>query len=187
MELMTDRRSVPSPCLPDSMTPSCGCLVLLGCGKAEQIALVQQQAAPALASGLGLGLAAPLPACSDGLAAMAAPLASLQDGTLTPLPLDPGQIQADGSHWAEALGAWRQPCLLLLTADQLDGGLPAAATALLQHWHVPLLGLVQWGGPWQAPLRRHDRLPWLGELTGDPEALAATAGQRWPVLAAELR
>lgn len=45
----------------------------------------------------------------------------------------------------EALGAWRQPTLAMITGPQLDTGLPAAATALLAQWNVPLLGLIQWG------------------------------------------
>jgi hypothetical protein len=54
--------------------------------------------------------------------------------------------------------------LLVVPAIQLCSGLPTAATALLRHWQVPLLGLVQWGGSWQTEERRRDGLPWLGLL-----------------------
>ena len=33
---------------------------------------------------------------------------------------------------------------------------------------MPLLGLIQWGGPWLAADRRRDGLPWLGWLA-DPQ------------------
>ena len=56
-------------------------------------------------------------------------------------------------------------------------GLPAAGTALLERWRVPLLGLLQLGGAWEPLERRRDGLPWLGWLPPappeDPEALAA--------------
>ena len=66
------------------------------------------------------------------------------------------------------LGAWRQPSLLVLDHIQLATGLPAAGTALLQRWQVPLVGLIQWGGPWNPVARRQDGLPWLGCLAGQP-------------------
>jgi hypothetical protein len=69
----------------------------------------------------------------------------------------------DGS-WVEALGAWRQPCLLAFAASQLATGLPAAATALLERWSVPLVGLIPWEGEWDGACRRADGLPWLGRL-----------------------
>ncbi|MFN5695775.1 MAG: hypothetical protein ACK486_01920, partial [Cyanobacteriota bacterium] len=47
--------------------------------------------------------------------------------------------------------------------DQVSGGWPAAATALMGQWQVPLLGLLQAGGPWDAAARRRDGLPWLGQ------------------------
>jgi hypothetical protein len=80
------------------------------------------------------------------------------------LPLDPGLPLACGGHWAEALGAWRQPAVLVFSAEQLETGLPAAMTSLLKNWQVPLVGLVQWGEPWAAAERRRDGLPWLGAL-----------------------
>jgi hypothetical protein len=96
------------------------------------------------------------------------------------LPLDPGLPAAGGGHWAEALGAWRQPALLLLSAEQLETGLPSAMTALLQRWQVPLVGLVQWGEPWDGAARRCDGLPWLGAIgpgaaARDPELSQALA------------
>jgi hypothetical protein len=131
-------------------------LVWLCCGTAAQITALQAQAGPCLAAALGLSLAPPLHHPGE--------LSQLPPASLVPLPLDPGLPLAGGGHWAEALGAWRQSCLLLLAAEQLQSGLPAAATALLQQWQVPLLGLVQWDAPWQAGDRRCDGLPWLGWL-----------------------
>jgi len=81
------------------------------------------------------------------------------------LPLDPGLPVVGGGHWAEALGAWRQPALVLLSVEQLETGLPAAMAALLQQWQVPLVGLLQWGDPWDGASRRCDGLPWLGAIT----------------------
>jgi hypothetical protein len=103
--------------------------------------------------------------------ALAALAAAARDrgGNLAYLPVDVGLPLGDGRCWAEALGAWRQPCLLVVSAAQLATGLPAAGSALLGHWRVPLLGLLQWGGRWDGPLRRRDGLPWLG-LLPDPEA-----------------
>jgi len=90
-------------------------------------------------------------------------------GSLACLPFDVGLPLADGRCWAEVLGAWRQPCLLVLSAAQLRTGLPAAGCALLRQGRVPLLGLLQWGDPWDQQARRRDGLPWLG-LLRDPEA-----------------
>jgi hypothetical protein len=55
--------------------------------------------------------------------------------------------------------------------------MPAAATALLLGWNVPLLGLLQWGGSWDGGSRRRDGLPWLGRLaeTADPVESAEAA------------
>jgi len=105
---------------------------------------------------------------------------------LAPLPLDPGLALAQGS-WAEALGAWRQPTLLVVDQVQLGTGMPAAATALLERWSVPLVGLLQWGGGWDGSARRLDGLPWLGQLadtegtTGDadPAAVLLVSWSRW--------
>jgi hypothetical protein len=105
---------------------------------------------------------------------------------LAPLPLDPGLAMAQGS-WAEALGAWRQPTLLVVDQGQLLTGLPAAATALLERWSVPLLGLIQWEGRWDASERRRDGLSWLGQLgdaevpdpDADPAALLRLSWNQW--------
>jgi hypothetical protein len=83
------------------------------------------------------------------------------------LPLDPGLPLAGGGHWAEALGAWRQPALLVFSAEQLQTGVPAAMTSLLKNWQVPLVGLVQWGEPWASAERCRDGLPWLGALQAE--------------------
>lgn len=159
-------------------------LVLLAAGAAAALAALQGQAAPALAGVLGLPLLAPL----DPLAPDAA-LAALAAGPpgLVPLPRDPGLPLADGRHWAAALGAWRQPVLVLLAAEQLDTGLPAALTALLQQRQVPCLGLVQWGGSWRPEQRRLEGLPWLGWLSAPASdeqaaALASACAARWAVL-----
>ena len=86
---------------------------------------------------------------------------------LVGLPLDPGLPLACGGHWAEALGAWRQPAVLVFSAEQLQTGVPASMTALLKDWQVPLVGLVQWGEPWESAERRRDGLPWLGALQAE--------------------
>lgn len=147
-------------------------LVLAACGRRRQLSDLMARAAPELAALLALPLRGltPLEAPSQALAGLHAPEADIDAGWLAPLPLDPGlPLPAVGS-WAEALGAWRQPCLLLLRHDELDTGRPAAGAALLRHWRAPLLGLVQWGGPWCAGERRDDGLPWLGWLPERPES-----------------
>ena len=162
-------------------------LVLLGCGTPPQIGALQAAAAPALAQMLQRQLASALPA-EPGPQAHSA-LAALAANALVPLPQDPGRTMADGCHWAELLGAWRQPCLLLINAQQLDSGVAAATTALLQQWQVPLLGLVQWQGSWDRRARLADRLPWLGSLGGpeaDADAVALAAARRAQQLQAQL-
>ena len=109
-------------------------------------------------------------------------------GWLASLPMDPGQALTDGSTWAEALGAWHQPTLLLICAQQHSSGVAASTTALLRQWQVPLLGLLQWGGPWNGELRRRDGLPWLGRLeessAGEDSVspLLALLVRRWALL-----
>ena len=97
-------------------------------------------------------------------------LAQAPEGWLLPLALDPGAALPGGDCWAEALAAWRQPALLLLPAVQAGAGPDRAYAALLEAGAVPLLGLVQLGGPWQAQSRRADQLRWLGWLPGSPGA-----------------
>jgi hypothetical protein len=161
-------------------------LVLLAAGPPGPQRRFLEVAAPALAAALGLELAAalepeePVPQLMALQRQAPAPAAPTQ---LVPLPVDPGRTLADGSCWAEAVGAWRQPALLLLPADQQESGLPAAMTALLRQEAVPLVGLVQWGLPWQEGLRRRDGLPWLGVLPaagedGEDLALALPAALR---------
>lgn len=97
---------------------------------------------------------------------------------LVPLLIDPGLSLEDGSCWAEALGAWRQPTVVVLGAEQLSSGLPAAMTALMRQAAVPLAGLVQWGLPWEPERRRREALPWLGALdstSGDGSGAVAAA------------
>ena len=103
--------------------------------------------------------------------------ASEQPGPwLWPLASDPGAFLGDAGCWAEALGAWRQPTLLLIPAAAASTGPAAAYAALLQRQGVPLIGLIQWGGPWLAADRRRDGLPWLGWLA-DPQDPAASQDQ----------
>ncbi|MEB3276276.1 MAG: hypothetical protein VKM92_04840 [Cyanobacteriota bacterium] len=185
------------------MNPSTASLVLLSCGTGAQIAALQAAAAAPLALALQLslhhGLAAG-PGSDHGGAAQQA-LAALPAASLAVLPLDPGlPLGAGQGHWAAQLGAARQPCLLLLSAEQAASGVPAAATALLLQWRVPLLGVAQWGGQWDAVARRHDGLPWLGWLddgagvdaqpVAEPadgtEALVLSTRLRWRQLLAEL-
>ncbi len=94
-------------------------------------------------------------------------------GWLAVLPFDPGVPLPPGGTWAEALGAWRQPTLLVVRGERMDTGLPAAFTALVRQSRVPLLGLVQWGGLWREEERRRDGLPWLAGL---PPASAQPGG-----------
>lgn len=145
------------------------------------------EAAPPLAAVLGLPLASWPEAergPEAGLTALAAPDAHPK-ARLVCLSWDPGLLLPDGRPWAEALGAWRQPCVLLLPAPQLASGQAAATTALLRQERVPLLGLIQWGGPWCSRARVRDGLPWLGWLAeGETDAaLAATLLARWRLVA----
>ncbi len=110
-------------------------------------------------------------------------------GWLAPLPLDPGQPLRDGGTWAEALGAWCQPTLLIIPWQQLPSGAAASTLALLRQWRAPILGVLQWGGSWNAESRRRDGLPWLGRLedgpAGDEGWTSPVAGlllHRWSLL-----
>lgn len=144
------------------MTATIPALMLLSCGTGEQIQRLMAEAGSPLAEALGLNL-------GEGL---------------IPLELDPGLPLAQGGHWAERLGSRRQCSLLLIPAPLLSTGAAAAAAALLLQWRVPLLGLVQWGGPWDQAARRGDGLPWLGWLQSDPDdgqraALRLACALRW--------
>lgn len=158
-------------------------LLLLGCGTARALVAHQRQAALQLARLLQLPLQA-LTAPSHPQRSLAA-LAANPGSLLAPLGRDPGLALPGGGTWAEALGAWRQPCVLLLPAPQLASGQAAATTALLRQERVPLLGLIQWGGPWCSRARVRDGLPWLGWLAdGETDAaLAATLLARWRLVA----
>ena len=160
-------------------------LVALGCNDSPS---GPAQLLPAVAS--RLERLTGLPACP--IANTAKPASALAEllgqpgGWLAPLSLDPGLPLDDGS-WAEALGAWRQPTLLVVEAPQLATGLPAAATALLERWGVPLVGLIQWGGCWDGERRRRDGLPWLGwldPLGGGPPAVPSPTEEEGMLLAA---
>ncbi|MBW4531461.1 MAG: hypothetical protein KME02_12330 [Aphanothece saxicola GSE-SYN-MK-01-06B] len=143
-----------------------GGLLLLGLGLRQELEGLAAVAAR-LAAAEGVPLR-PLAGADDPDVGLAA-LTAVPGPWLTALPLDPGLPLARGGSWAEALGAWRQPCLLVLRSEQMATGLPAAGTALLQHWRVPLAGLVQVGGDWQPAMRRRDGLPWLGWLPDSGE------------------
>lgn len=160
-------------------------LVLVAAGPRAVVAGLQHQLGPQLAAALGLAWRAPLDPLDPprALAALA-----MSGPGLVPLPVDPGWPLHGAGHWAEALGAWRQPVLLLLAGEQLETGLPAAMVALLHQWQVPLVGLVQGDGAWDPDARRGDGLPWLGGLdsaTGSVNSVAAALALRWHQLAAE--
>jgi hypothetical protein len=156
-------------------------LLLLGHGPADQVQALLGQAGPQLAAALALHWAGCLAAQEPRTV-----LSDLPRG-LAAVPCDPGQTLLAGDHWAEALGAWRQPVLVLLTPDQVAWGMAAASTALLQQQRVPLVGLVQAGGVWQADLRAREGLPWLGQLDGGADSpLTAALALRWCRLEAEL-
>jgi len=141
-------------------------LVLAGAGPRGLAAL--PLAAPRLQSLLALPATAERAELGARLAAepdqLMAALQSHQGGALVALEEDPGRWLPVGTRWAEVLGAWRQPTLLLIAADDAGNGLAAAYTALLDRSAVPLLGLVQWGGSWEGPARSCEGLPWLGAL-----------------------
>jgi hypothetical protein len=144
-------------------------LLVLAQGTAESLggsAACLPAAADRLAHLLGLPVRT-MASVADPEQAMAQ-LSRCPDPWLAALPFDPGLGLASGGNWAELLGAWRQPCLLVLADAQLATGWPAAGTALMQRWQVPLVGLIQSGGSWDPDARRRDGLPWLGCLAGPP-------------------
>jgi hypothetical protein len=174
-----------------------GGLLLVGLGRQRELeALAAVAARLAAAEGVALR---ELADASDPDGALAAPTSEAATGPwLAALPVDPGLPLERGGSWAEALGAWRQPCLLVVRGEQLDTGLPAAGAALLERWRVPLAGLLQVGGDWEPGARRRDGLPWLGwlpeigdgsgEANEEAEAAMAALRQvlrgRWRVLQA---
>ncbi|MEB3176731.1 MAG: hypothetical protein VKJ87_03930 [Synechococcus sp.] len=64
--------------------------------------------------------------------------------------------------WCELWAAWRLPVVLALPCSERIAAEAALHEALLQRRGVPLLGLLQVGGGWEATQRRRDALPWLG-------------------------
>ncbi|MFM7550888.1 MAG: hypothetical protein ACKO8I_18905 [Cyanobacteriota bacterium] len=142
-------------------------LVLVAAGSAAEVTARLALAAPPLARSLGLPLLPALAPLQQPDRALALLAAAGSAGGLVWLGVDPGLALGDGCPWAQALGAWRQPTLLLLDVAQLDTGAAAATTALLRQHQVPLLGLIQWGEPWQPERRRLEALPWLGALAPD--------------------
>ncbi len=160
-------------------------LVLVAAGPAAAVAALQHRLGAQLATALGLAWREPLDPqdpqrALEGLAE--------QGPGLVPLPVEPGLPLNGAGHWAEALGSWRQPVLLLLAGEQLDTGLPAAMVALLRQWQVPLVGLVQADGAWDPQARRGDGLPWLGGLDpapGETGTLAPALALRWRQIAAD--
>ena len=144
-----------------------GGLLLVGLGRQRELKGLAAVAAR-LAAAEGVALRE-LAGAGDPDASLAALTAEAEAPWLAALPLDPGLPLARGGSWAEALGAWRQPCLLVLRGEQMATGLPAAGTALLEQWRVPLAGLVQVGGDWEPMMRRRDGLPWLGWLPDSDE------------------
>ncbi|MFO7630665.1 MAG: hypothetical protein R6W06_14365 [Prochlorococcaceae cyanobacterium] len=145
-------------------------LLLVGCGLPAELEQWLAAAAPPLAAWLDLPLQRLGGEPASALAALQA-----AGPTLAWLPLDPGCWQGGCGTWVEALGAWRQPTLALIPAPQLAAGQAAALTALLRQERVPLLGLLQLGGEWQAEARRADALPWLGHWPADSAPGAAEA------------
>lgn len=139
-------------------------LLLVAAGTQSDVAARLGFAAPVLARELGMPLLpglAPLPHPDQALGLL---MDAGSGSGLSWLGLDPGMALSDGGTWAQALGAWRQPTLLLIDAAQLSTGMAAATTALLLQHDVPVRGLIQWGEPWQPEQRRRDGLPWLGSL-----------------------
>lgn len=110
-------------------------------------------------------------------------LAREPQGWLLPLALDPGALLPAAGCWAESLAAWRQPAVLLVPAARVGTGADRAYAALLEAEAVPLLGLVQLGGPWQPASRRRDCLAWLGWLP----AAAGGAGSEDELAEQQLR
>ncbi|MEA5390303.1 hypothetical protein VB738_03410 [Cyanobium gracile UHCC 0139] len=165
-----------------------GGLLLVGLGRQRELeGLAAVAARLAAAEGVALRQLAGAGGPDAGLAALRA---AATGPWLAALPVDVGLPLERGGSWAEALGAWRQPCLLVLRGEQMDTGLPAAGAALLEHWRVPLAGLVQVGGDWEPMMRRCDGLPWLGwlpESGGECGAESEEAGAAMAALQQVLR
>ncbi len=77
---------------------------------------------------------------------------------------DAGKLHPEGLSWLEALGAWKEP-VILLAIPSPNGDIPGTAAsycALTRYFSVPLLGIVQIGGVWDIKQRKIDGLPWCG-------------------------
>ena len=110
--------------------------------------------------------------------------------TLLRLSGDVGVDESGEGSWMEALAAWRIP-VLMLAQPRPDGrfaGIVPASVAFARELKLPLLGLVQLGGEWDAAARRTDGLPWCGCLQGpddDPRGVISCLQYRQQVLARE--
>lgn len=160
-------------------------LVLASCGTPEAITPRLTPLVAALATRLArpwITLNQPPTAALAALRALAAD-GGPGAGPLALLPLDPGQWIPGQGTWAEALGAWRQPVLVVVPADGHRSGLAASAVALLRQERVPLVGLLQLGGDWLPEERRRDGLPWLGAWS---DQAAGPPGDQQQELGSEL-
>ena len=110
--------------------------------------------------------------------------------TLLRLSGDVGVDESGEGSWMEALAGWRIPVLMLAhpRPDGRFGGIVPASVAFARELKLPLLGLVQLAGEWDAAARRADGLPWCGCLQGpddDPRGLISCLQLRQGVLAKE--
>ena len=166
-----------------SSWPSAG-LVLLAPGG------LPAEATPLMAALLAAEPSAVLPVAAGDPHALLAQLLRVQPGWLLPLANDPAADLRDRGCWAEVLGAWRQPAVMLVSPEQAAAGPARAYTALMQMMNVPLVGVVQLGLPWLPDQRRGDTVPWLGALELDraeaPEAarVRQVLFARWRLIAA---
>ena len=166
-----------------SSWPSAG-LVLLAPGG------LPAEATSLMAALLAAEPSAVLPVAEGDPHALLAQLLRVQPGWLLPLAHDPAADLRNSGCWAEVLGAWRQPAVMLVSPEQAAAGPARAYTALMQMMNVPLVGVVQLGLPWLPDQRRGDTVPWLGALELDraeaPEAarVRQVLFARWRLIAA---
>ena len=146
---------------------------------------VDPDAAQTLAQLLQVRLLPPCGADADPDGCLAG-LDQAPAGWLLPLVPDPAAELAAGGCWAERLAAWRQPLLLLLPAELAEAGPARVFSAWLQQERVPLLGLVQLGGPWLPERRRRDGLAWLGWLPQGDAAPGSDADEALMALRLQL-
>jgi len=132
--------------------------LILGAGPVPELAM--KRACEAIAASCGCGLLSY--ACGESPHNVLASIGAT--GDLVRLCGDAARFDRDGGSWLEALADWRQPVLLLVPGDA-DGGIPGvgpAYAALCRELKVPLVGLAQLQGAWDATERRKDGLPWRG-------------------------